>query len=132
MKLRRTFGYEQVHEETKQTELRAYKIQRGFYSVPPEVWETLSPSDMKYVKEFNGKLRKKREQEDPTEEKRRMGPSIRNRRTVQDYSASDDPTESSAKKRRTVEFVDGMTREWDSRKQTKKAGRSQPELYTDF
>jgi len=51
-------------------------------------------------------LRKKREQEDPTEKRIRTGPSIRNRRTVQDHSAVDDPTESPTKKRRTVEFVD--------------------------
>ena len=67
MKVRRNTGYEQAPPVlSKEIDLNSYKTERGFFSVPSDIWEKLTPSDMKYVKDFNGKLRKKREYADPT------------------------------------------------------------------
>ena len=67
MKVRRTTGYEQSPLVfPKEIYLNSYKTERGFFSVPSDIWEKLTPSDMKYVKDFNEKLRKIREYADPT------------------------------------------------------------------
>ena len=67
MKVRRTTGYEHASPVlSKGIDLNSYKTERGFFSVPSDIWENLTPSDMKYGKGFNGKLIKKRKYADPT------------------------------------------------------------------
>ena len=55
MKVRKTTEYDQAPPVlSKEIDLNSYKTERGFFSVPSDIWEKLTPSDMKYVKDFNG------------------------------------------------------------------------------
>ena len=78
IKLRRTTGYEQVQPNlVTEIDLSEYITERGFYSVPPDVFKGLSQGDMNHVESFNKKLRKKREDADPSEARAKQTPSIR-------------------------------------------------------
>ena len=45
-------------EDQKVIKLDDYKTERGYFSVPSEIWFHLSDEDKSFVKSFNGKLRK--------------------------------------------------------------------------
>ena len=74
-----------------------------------EKWQCLSESDQSYVKSFNGKLRKElRNKNTRNDNNRTDRESISSRRAiieVEDLTDSENPP---MKKRRTVEFQDGI------------------------
>ena len=63
--VRRT-GRELDKSQENEIDLKEYVTERGFYSVPSDIWNKLSENDKKFVREFNGKLRKRREENDPS------------------------------------------------------------------
>ena len=69
---------------------------RGYYSIPPKTWKSLSKEDREKIKEFNGLLRKKRKNSGDAEQ-------INNRRAPHQ--------ENDGKRRRTVQFQDQNTQD---------------------
>ena len=62
-------------------ELKDYKTEKGFFSIPSDIWFDLSEEDKSYVKAFNGKRRREREENDPNEHStgnRKMGRTSQN------------------------------------------------------
>ena len=72
-------------------DLSEFLTDKGYYSIPPKTWKSLSKEDREQIKQFNGLLRKKRRNSSNTEQ-------INNRRAPhQDHES---------KKRKTVQFQD--------------------------
>ena len=49
--------------------LEDYKTEKGFYSIPSDVWFEMTYDDQSYVKSFNGKRRREREMDDEENER---------------------------------------------------------------
>ena len=107
LKLRRTTGYEQVKPNlVREIDLSKYITERGFYSILLDLFKGLSQGDMDHVKIFNKKLKKKREDADPSGKRAKQTPSIRNRRFTQDDTDASDQNPAPTKRRRKVEFME--------------------------
>ena len=86
----------------RELDIGDYKNEKGFYSIPREIWRKLSLEDQQMIKKINGELRRKRERESPRySEGDKAFKSVNARR-----NATDD---SSNKKPRTLEIRDRVT-----------------------
>ena len=81
--------------------LKNYKNDAGFYAIPNEKWQLLTDDDRKFVKSFNGKLRREMES---TNANRSISPKRNHTRNEveDDQQGSESPT----KKLKTVTFKD--------------------------
>jgi len=87
-----------VGTNSNEIDIEKYKNERGFYSIPYEIWNTIGSNDQDEIKKINGQLRRKRKRED-----KRNGSSITPRRSEHsDASATPSPP----KKQRTVQIQD--------------------------
>jgi len=88
--------------------LESYINERGFYSVPGNIWFLLSDEDKSHVKEHNGKMRRERSDSDKSDERpyKKRKHNIRNRRNISDEEKEDDSHDSDD--RRTVQFKGNM------------------------
>ena len=83
--------------------LKNYKNDAGFYAIPNEKWQSLTEDDRKFVKSFNGKLRREMES---TNGKRYISPKRNHAKneTEDDSQGNEPPT----KKLKTVGFKDDL------------------------
>ena len=88
---RAAINEEENNVDTGEFDLSEYLTDKGYYSIPPQIWKSLSNDDKEKIKQFNGLLRKKRRNSNNTEH-------INNRRTPHQ--------EPETKKRKTVQFQD--------------------------
>ena len=89
--------HEDDHEDDPdEYDLLEFLTEKGYYSIPPKTWKSLSKEDREKIKQFNGLLRKKRRNSGDTDH-------INNRRTPHQ--------EQDNKKRRTVQFQDQETQD---------------------
>jgi hypothetical protein len=51
-------------DQNHEIDLEKYKTDKGFYSIPNEIWNKLSKDDQTSIKKINGKHRRKRERSD--------------------------------------------------------------------
>ena len=79
-------------------DLSEFLTDKGYYSIPPKTWKSLSKEDREQIKQFNGLLRKKRRNSSDTEQiNNRRAPhqdqDVKRRKTVQfqDQDNQDDP-----------------------------------------
>ena len=87
---------EDQEEDQDEFDLSEFLTDRGYYSIPPKTWKSLSKEDKEKIKQFNGLLRKKRKNAGDTEQ-------INNRRAPH--------PDNDSKRRRTVQFQDQDTRD---------------------
>ena len=83
--------------------LKNYKNDAGFYAIPKEKWQSLSDTDRRFVKSFNGKLRRELEN---TNSNRSISPKRGN--VVIENENNGHGDESPTKKLRTVSFKDDI------------------------
>ena len=88
---RAAINEEDNNVDTDEFDLSEYLTDKGYYSIPLQIWKSLSNDDKEKIKQFNGLLRKKRRNSNNTEH-------INNRRTPHQ--------EPETKKRKTVQFQD--------------------------
>ena len=104
--IRRREIAEPDNEAPRVVKLDDYKNDRGFYSVPTDIWFSLSDEDRKYVKDHNGKIRRTLGREDDTDgqppRKRQRG--VRSRRNHS--SVADEKPEDNSGTRKAVQFRD--------------------------
>ena len=83
---------EEEKNEPQVIKLESYINERGFYSVPGNIWFLLSDEDKSHVKKHNGKLRRERSDSDNSDEKpyKKRRHNIRNRRNKSDEEKDDD------------------------------------------
>ena len=105
--IRRQNTPNQNEDMDKPIKLEDYKTEKGFFSVPSNVWFGLSDDDKAYVRSYNKKRRREREDSDANEDtptaKRRN--TIRTRRNSTDDSQASDKIAGS-RKTKAVEFRD--------------------------
>ena len=104
-------------DRTNSIKLEDFKTEKGFYSIPPEVWFDMTEQDKSFVKGFNGKRRREREENDPNEERENKR---KFRRTTQakDKDGKEEDRKSGSTKE--VKFRDDSTNnEDDSNKEDK-------------
>ena len=90
--VRRASIYEEGDEdESDDYDLSEFLTDKGYYSIPPKTWKSLSKEDREKIKQFNGLLRKKRKNSGDNDQ-------INNRRASHQ--------EQDNKKRKTVQFQD--------------------------
>ena len=51
-----------LEKESQEIDLNNYKTEKGFFSIPTNIWVNLSNKDREYIKKENGRHRKKREE----------------------------------------------------------------------
>ena len=83
-------------DDQDEFDLSEFLTEKGYYSIPPKTWKSLSKEDREKIKQFNGLLRKKRKNSGETE-------PINNRRATHQ--------ENDNKRRRTVQFQDQDTQD---------------------
>ena len=88
----------------KELNIEDFKNERGFYSVPGDIWRKLSDDDQNQVRKHNGALRRKRERDD------KLTSSLTTRRAISD-------SESPEKKPKTVQFLDSARKSDESKSQ---------------
>ena len=88
-------------------EAKHYKNEKGFYSIPREIWRKLSPQDQQFIKKMNGELRRKRERETPNSN---LQNATSNRSITPHRNPSDNIPN---KKPRTLALIDNGTMERD-------------------
>jgi len=109
--VRKSSGISQIIEEKKSEEsnhmidISDFKTELGYYSIPKEVWTSLSNQDKTKIKEMNMTLRKKRKATD--QGNKGTSPSISNRRnahvnTDEENTQREEPN----KRQRVVHFED--------------------------
>ena len=88
------------HDTNPQEVIEQHKTDLGYYSIPNEVWKTLSNSTKSRVKQFNSNLRKRRRSNDRDE---KVESTISPRRTGHVGPTS---VANTAKRQKTVTFED--------------------------
>ena len=83
-------------DDQDEFDLSGFLTEKGYYSIPPKTWKSLSKEDREKIKQFNGLLRKKRKNSGETE-------PINNRPATHQ--------ENDNKRRRTVQFQDQDTQD---------------------
>ena len=98
------------NNENREMDIGDYKNEKGFYSIPREIWRKLSLEDQRMIKKMNGDLRRKRERESPRySEGDKAFKSVNARRNATD----DFPN----KKPRTLEIRDRATEDKETKPQ---------------
>jgi len=100
--VRRVQGSEQNNDEPKTIRLEDYKTEKGYLSVPSDIWPELSDEDKSHVKSHNGKLRRDRGDEGYQPRKRHRTIQPRRNRS-EDYDDQDEEKKESNKVR-SVQF----------------------------
>ena len=118
-------------EDQKVIKLDDYKTERGYFSVPSEIWFNLSDEDKSYVKSFNGKLRKERSDDslddNPSPRKRGKTRNITSRRN--DAEQSDFDESKTSENRRTVQFQDDENDSTENEEQKDSIEKNPKESY---
>ena len=105
--IRRYREDENKHNTENEFNLEDYKTKKGFYSVPLEIWFSLTEEERLFVKEQNRKVRRNREDGTSGEEapkKKKARPNVRSRRTKTDDNEEKGEKEESKDHVRTVQF----------------------------
>ena len=105
--IRRYKGDDSRDKQMKLYKLEDYKTRNGFYSVPSELWFSLSEDDKLAVKEHNGKVRRNRENVTPENDvgpRKRPRPNVRARRNKSEKSEETKETEHTENHQKTVQF----------------------------
>ena len=95
---------ERDHQESMKIEdidISKHKTNLGYYSVPSEVWNSLSEENKTQIKQFNSNLRKKRKS---LENQPKEQPTISTRRNIQ--ASINDECGPPSKKQKTITFND--------------------------
>lgn len=78
--------------DTRDLSIEEYKNEKGFYSIPREIWKKLSHDDQRLIKKINGELRRKRERDSPRYvSDLDKGRSFTQRRNSSEYSMNKKP-----------------------------------------
>ena len=102
LSIRRNMNIEDENQE--RIDIKKYKNERGYYSIPSDIWSNLTPDDQETVRWYNGSLRNSRKElgnhKSPDEK------SIMQRRTSGKITNDDkeDRNPSPPKKMRMVQF----------------------------
>ena len=109
--IRRQGLVEPKDESPKIIKLEDYKNERGFYSVPTEIWFSLSDEDRSYVKDHNGKLRRSLSDEESGQNQppRKRHRGVRSRRNRSNMS--EEVNNGQANSPKAVQFLDTMVEE---------------------
>ena len=83
-------------DDPDEYDLAEFLTEKGYYSIPPRTWKSLSKEDREKIKQFNGLLRKKRRSSGDTDQ-------INNRQAP--HQDQDN------KKRKTIQFQDQETQD---------------------
>ena len=67
-------------KKTQEIDLNDYKTEKGFFSIPTNIWVNLSNKDREYIKKENGQHRKKREDSKSGQFSKDNGQRVTNRR----------------------------------------------------
>ena len=100
-----TPGFED--ENPKEVKLDDHKTERGYYSIPSEIWFHLSDEDKSYVKSHNGKLRRQRSndgKQGDNNPRKKSRTNISPRRNLSEQADNDNGEKSSSDK--MVQFQD--------------------------
>ena len=90
-------------KKTQEIDLNDYKTEKGFFSVPTNIWVNLSNKDREYIKKENGRHRKKREDSKSGQFSKDNGQRVTNRRLRGEDDNNETNTEfPETKKRKTL------------------------------
>ena len=124
---------ENVTPQDNTIDISKHKNERGYYSLPSNIWRQLSDEDQEKLKSFNGDLRRKRKREYATAENTSTQPDAKivQRRVPTESSQAGKDIESERQKRqRTVQFRDDREANDESPKNERDANPQSDEVET--
>ena len=89
-------------KKTQEIDLNDYKTEKGFFSIPTNIWVNLSNKDREYIKKENGRHRKKQEDSNSGRFSKDNGRQVTNRRLRGEDESDVVNTESPETKKRKL------------------------------